>query len=149
MLALQVYAAAAAAAGATQGAHAPKAVRLISAAMNLSCYATGHVPQILGPKNAWTFTKWANTYGPLYKLHILDHFLLMLTDPSIIAEISHRGGKCVLRENEARALNQQNWLNMGWWAIVGFNLHNHYYIHSLPGYALTMHDAVAHSLAGL
>jgi hypothetical protein len=52
----------------------------------------GHVPQILGPKNAWVFTTWANTYGSLYKLQVLDHFMLVLTDPASIIQLTRKGG---------------------------------------------------------
>jgi hypothetical protein len=51
------------------------------------------VPQILGPKNAWKFTDWANTFGPLYKLHVLDHFMLVCTDPESIIQLTRKGGE--------------------------------------------------------
>jgi hypothetical protein len=60
----------------------------------MSC--AGHVPQILGPKNAWVFSKWADRYGPLYKLHVLDHFMLVLTDPASIMQLTRKGGEALL-----------------------------------------------------
>lgn len=56
------------------------------------CLPAGHVPQILGPKNAWVFTRWANAHGPLYKLRVLDHFLLVCTDPDTIKQLTRKGG---------------------------------------------------------
>lgn len=65
--------------------------------LQLTSYAdhvfAGHVPQILGAKNAWVFSKWANTFGPLYKLHVLDHFMLVCTDPDSIMQLTRKGGK--------------------------------------------------------
>jgi hypothetical protein len=66
----------------------------------------GHVPQILRPKNAWVFTKWANTYGSLYKLQVLDHFMLVLTDPASIIQLTRKGGKR-FKHVTASAVEQQ------------------------------------------
>jgi hypothetical protein len=61
----------------------------------LVAVCAGHVPQILGPKNAWVFSNWANTYGPLYKLHVLEHFMLVLTDPASITQLTRKGGEAL------------------------------------------------------
>lgn len=51
---------------------------------------TGHVPDCLGPKSIWTAVDWANTYGPIYKIQMLDMFCIVVTDPDSLATITRR-----------------------------------------------------------
>lgn len=59
----------------------------------VSCH-TGHLQHIFGPKGVWVLAEWGNAYGPLYKLHFLDEFVLCITDPDTIARITRRTGAC-------------------------------------------------------
>jgi hypothetical protein len=55
-------------------------------------HTAGHIPDLLGPKGIWSLVEWARTYGPVYKLQMLDGFAVVVTDPEAIARITKRTG---------------------------------------------------------
>lgn len=52
----------------------------------------GHVSHIMGPKGPFTFGAWHAAHGPLYKLQLLDSFVVVLSDPDTIARVTRRTG---------------------------------------------------------
>lgn len=52
----------------------------------------GHVPAFIGPKGPWSFLQWTAEFGPLYKLQLVDAFVVVLTDPDTIARITKKTG---------------------------------------------------------
>lgn len=64
--------------------------------LSLCCWyhppTTGHVPDIMGPKGPWSFINWRETYGSLFKLQIADVFVVSLTDPDVIAQVTRKTG---------------------------------------------------------
>jgi hypothetical protein len=53
----------------------------------------GHVPAIMGAKGPWSFIKWHQTYGKIYKLSFLDEHVVVLSDPTTITSITRKAGK--------------------------------------------------------
>lgn len=52
----------------------------------------GHVGQLMGPKGPFTFLKWAEEYGDIYKVQFMDSIAVVLTNPDTIARIARKTG---------------------------------------------------------
>ena len=59
----------------------------------LTFTVAGHVPAIMGAKGPWSFIKWHQTYGKIYKLLFLDEHVVVLSDPATITSITRKAGK--------------------------------------------------------
>lgn len=46
----------------------------------------------MGPKGPFTFLKWAEEYGDIYKVQFMDSIAVVLTNPDTIASISRKTG---------------------------------------------------------
>jgi hypothetical protein len=46
----------------------------------------------MGPKGPFTFLKWAEEYGDIYKVQFMDSIAVVLTNPDAIASISRKTG---------------------------------------------------------
>jgi hypothetical protein len=46
----------------------------------------------MGPKGPFTFLKWAEEYGDIYKVQFTDSIAVVLTNPDTIASISRKTG---------------------------------------------------------
>jgi hypothetical protein len=47
----------------------------------------------MGAKGPWSFIKWHQTYGKIYKLLFLDEHVVVLSDPATITSITRKAGK--------------------------------------------------------
>lgn len=54
--------------------------------------SAGHVKQLMGPKGPFTFLKWADQYGDLYKVQFMNSFSVVLTNPDTVARITKKTG---------------------------------------------------------
>ena len=52
----------------------------------------GHVGQLMGPKGPFTFLKWGNEYGEVYKVQFMDNMAVVLTNADVIARVTKKTG---------------------------------------------------------
>lgn len=57
----------------------------------------GHLPECIGPKNPWTYLKWANAYVSIYKVQFMDNFTVILTDYDSITQVTRKTSECRAR----------------------------------------------------
>jgi hypothetical protein len=46
----------------------------------------------MGPKGPFTFLKWANDHGEVYKVQFMDNMAVVLTNADVIARITKKTG---------------------------------------------------------
>lgn len=44
----------------------------------------------MGAKGPWAFLKWANAYGPVFKMQFMDSFSIVLTDYESIMRVTRK-----------------------------------------------------------
>lgn len=44
----------------------------------------------MSPKAPWKSLEWVNTYGPIFKMQLLDMWSVVVTDPDTITSITKR-----------------------------------------------------------
>jgi hypothetical protein len=52
----------------------------------------GHVPALLGPRNAWTVAAWVAQYGQLVLFQLLSVLVVLVSDPATIQRVTRTTG---------------------------------------------------------
>jgi cytochrome P450 len=56
------------------------------------CRITGHLAEVMGSRGPWSLSRLTATYGPIYKLQLLDTLQIVLTDPETISRVVRKTG---------------------------------------------------------